>query len=149
MHRMRPSRVRHAAFAVLAVAGYRIQVDDFYQPASRALASVMVGLAFLAAGLVAWSRRPGNRLGPLMTVTAFALLARQLRYSHDPALFTAFFALGDLSYALVGHAVFAYPFGRIRGRAERVLVGAGYVTALVFPLAVLLCYDGRPALFQY
>src|SRR4051812_34499970 len=94
------TRVRHAAFAVLAMAGaalavvaYRIQVDDLYQPGARALASVAVGLAFLAAGLVAWSRRPDNRLGPLMTLTAFALLARQLSYSHDPALFTAFFAL--------------------------------------------------------
>src|SRR5687768_3465461 len=108
----RSDRLRHVAIAVVAVAGaalaveaYRGQVDDFFQPPGRALASVAVGAAFLAAGLVAWWRRPANRLGQLMTLTAFALLARQLRYSHDPVLFTTFFALGDLSYALVGHSV--------------------------------------------
>jgi signal transduction histidine kinase len=152
----RLSALRHAALAVLALAGgalavaaYRIQVGDFYQPASRALASVAVGLAFLAAGGVVWSRRPGNRLGPLMALTAFALLARQLRYSHDPVLFTVFFALGDLSYALVGHSVLAYPSGRLTDRFERAVVAIAYPVVLAFPLAVLLFYDATRPLIQF
>jgi len=152
----RLSRVRHAAFAVLAVAGaalavgaYRIQVDEFYQPAQRALASVAVGLAFLAAGIVSWSRRPGNRLGLLMTLAAFALLARQLRYSHDPALFTVFFALGDISYALVGHSVLAYPSGRLTDRFERATLAIAYPVVLAFPFAVLLFYDATRPLIQF
>ena len=52
----------------------------------------LLAWAFLAAGLVAWSRRPGNRLGPLMVASCFALLLRQLRYSHDALAFTVFFA---------------------------------------------------------
>jgi signal transduction histidine kinase len=133
---------------VLAVVAYRVQVDDLYSPGNRALASVAVGLAFLVAGLAAWSRRPANRLGPLMIAAAFALLLRQLRYSHDPILFTTFFALGDLGYALIGHSVFAYPSGRMTGRAERALVLAGYATVLVFPIATLLFYDAtEPLLF--
>jgi signal transduction histidine kinase len=133
---------------VLAVVAYRVQVDDLYSPENRAVATVAVGLAFLVAGLAAWSRRPANRLGPLMIITAFALLLRQLRYSHDPLLFTTFFALGDLAYALVGHSVFAYPSGRVTRPAERALVIAGYVTVLVFPIATLFFYDGtEPLLF--
>jgi signal transduction histidine kinase len=138
-----------AAGAALGVAAYRVQVDDLLSPENRAFATVAYGGAFLIAGIAAWARRPANRLGPLMVITAFALLARQFRYSHDPLLFTTFFAVGDLAYALVGHCVFAYPFGRIRGRAERALVVAGYAAALVFPLAVLFVYDGRSPLLQY
>jgi signal transduction histidine kinase len=137
------------AGGALGVVAYRVQVHDLYSPGNRAAATVTVGWAFLVAGIAAWARRPANRLGLLMVVAAFALLARQLRYSHDPLLFTVFFALGDIAYALVGHCVFAYPFGRIRGRAERVLVSVGYATALVFPLAALLVYSGRQPLLQY
>jgi signal transduction histidine kinase len=133
----------------LGVVAYRVQVHDLHSPGGRAAAQVAVGWAFLVAGLVAWARRPGNRLGPLMVATAFLLLARQLRYSTDPALFTIFFALGALGYAMVGHSVLAYPFGRVRGRFERGLVIAGYTTVVVLPLAVLLLYDGRSLLLQY
>ena len=113
---------------------------------TRALAIVAVAWAFLGAGLIAWARRPENRLGPLLTATGFALLARQLRYSHDPWAFTAFFALSELSYALAAHSVLAYPSGHVRGRAERALVRVGYASMLLFPLAVLLFYDASEPL---
>jgi signal transduction histidine kinase len=136
------------AALILGAIAYRIQVDDLFSPSNRALAIVAVAWAFFAAGLVAWSRRPDNRLGPLMLAAAFALLLRQLRYDHDPLVFTIFFVLGELSYALVGHAVLAYPTGRVTDRAERALVRAGYLAVLVFPLATLLFYDAsRPLLF--
>ena len=132
---------------VLGVIAYQAQIDNLgpYTTPGRSLAIVAVGWSFLVAGLVAWSRRPGNRIGPLMIAAAFALLLRQLRYSHDPLVFTVFFALGDLAYALVPHSVLAYPSGRVTDRAERALVRVGYATVLAFPLAVLLFYDAtRP-----
>jgi signal transduction histidine kinase len=144
-HTLIPAALAVAAIPV-GIAAYRIQVRDLYSPTDKAGAIVSVGWAFVLAGAVAWTRRPGNRVGPLMLAAGFALLARQLRYSHDALLFTVFFALGDLGYALVGHAVLAYPFGRARDRAERALVLAGYATALVFPVAVLLA-DSRTPLF--
>jgi signal transduction histidine kinase len=59
-----------------------------------------------------------------------------------------FFALGELSYALVAHSVLAYPSGRVAGRAERALVWIGYTAMLVFPLAILLVWDSsRPLRF--
>jgi signal transduction histidine kinase len=136
------------AALLLGVTAYRVQVDDLFSPSDRALAIVAVAWAFVVAGLVAWSRRPANRLGPLMLAAGLALLLRQLRYDHDPLVFTVFFLLGDLSYALVGHSVLAYPTGRVVDRAERALVKAGYVAVLVFPLGVLLFYDAsRQLLF--
>jgi hypothetical protein len=72
-----------AAGAALGVLAYQAQVDSLgpFTSSARASAIVAVGWSFLLAGLVAWSRRPGNRLGPLMLVTGFALLLRQLRYN--------------------------------------------------------------------
>src|SRR5579872_1476554 len=79
-----------AAGGVLATAAYRVQVHDLHSPVDHAVATVVVGLAFLAAGLVAWLRRPANHVGPLLAAAGVALLARQLRYSSEAALFTVF-----------------------------------------------------------
>jgi signal transduction histidine kinase len=116
---------------------------------ARSWAIVIGAWLFLLAGLVAWTRRPGNRLGPLMAAAGIALLLRQLRYSHDTFLFTAFFVVGELSYWLVAQAVFAYPSGRITDRAERALIKVGYTVTLLFSVAVLLVYDGTERLRFY
>ncbi len=137
-----------AAGVALGVVAYQVQVDElgpFTSPA-RAAAIVAVAWAFLLAGLAAWSRRPGNRMGPLLYAAGFALLLRQLRYSHDAALFTMFFLVSEVSYALVAHSVLAYPSGRVTDRLERLLVQVGYAATLLFPLAVLLFYDGSERL---
>ncbi len=129
----------------LGVLAYQVQVDnlpDGFTTTARALASVGTAWAFLLAGLVAWSRRPGNRLGPLMLAAGFALLARQLRYSHDELVFTVFFLVGEVAYVLVAHVALAYPTGRVTDRLERVFLAVAYTVAVAFPLAVLLFYDG-------
>jgi signal transduction histidine kinase len=137
-----------AAGIALGVVAYQVQIDNLGQQTSstHALAIVGVAWAFLGAGLIAWARRPENRLGPLLTAAGFVLLTRQFRYSHDPRAFTVFFAFSELSYALVAHSVLAYPSGRVRGRAERALVKVGYASVLLLPLAVLLFYDGSERL---
>jgi signal transduction histidine kinase len=139
------------AGAALGVAAYQVQVRDLLAPHEQghALATVAVGWAFLLAGLIAWRQRPGNRLGLLMLAAAFALLMRQLRYSHEAVLFTVFFALGDLGFALVGQTILAYPSGRIAGRFERNLVKAGYATVLVLPFAVLLFHAANQSLLFF
>lgn len=136
---------------VLGVLAYQVQIDNLgpYTTPARSLAIVAVGWSFLLAGLVAWSRRPGNSVGALMIAAGFALLVRQLRYSHDPLVFTVFFALGNLGYGLVAHSVLAYPSGRVADRYERALVKVGYAVVFGFPLAMLLFYDGAWALNEF
>jgi hypothetical protein len=131
-----------AAAVGLSFAAYRVQVQAHSRHAWAA-AQVTVASAFVVAGLVAWLRRPTNRLGPLMLATGVAYLARQLRYSQDALLFTVFFLLGDLAFALAGHSILAYPSGRVHGRAPRLLVKAGYTAVLAFPFAVLLLHRRR------
>ena len=129
---------------VLGVIAYRQQLDGILgNTPVRSLGTLAYAWAFIAAGLVAWSRRAGHRLGPLLVVVGFAMLLRQLRYSFDPLTFTVFYALGDVPYALFTHAVLAYPTGRVTDRLERAYLLVAYPVVVVFPLAILLFYEQR------
>jgi DNA-binding NarL/FixJ family response regulator len=91
---------------------------------------VAVGASFLAAGLVAWRRRPENRTGLLMVASGLAWFGRDLaRWDAGvPA------HIGELSLnvflALIAHQVVVFPYGVVRSRLERVLVASAYVLAL-------------------
>jgi signal transduction histidine kinase len=135
------------AGAALGIGAYYAQINALNSP--HAAAQVAVGWAYLVAGLIAWDRRPANRMGRLMALTGFALLARQVQYSNNAFLFTVCFILGDVGYALVGHSALAYPTGRVKDRAERALVIAGYTTVLVFPALAALFYGGTSPLLYF
>jgi signal transduction histidine kinase len=144
---MKALRIALAVAAlVLGYLAYQAQVDNILgNTPIRSLGTLAYAWAFVAAGLVAWSRRAGHPLGPLMVVVGFAMLLRQFRYSFDPLTFTIFYGLGDLPYALFTHAVLTYPTGRVTDRLERVYLGLVYPVVVAFPLAILLLYDGsRP-----
>ena len=135
------------AGVVLGVLAYKVQMDNLHGTTTmRSLGSVIAGWSFLTAGLIAWVRRPSNRLGPLMVAVCFALLARQFRYSHDALVFTVCFLVGELGYALYSHVALAYPTGHVTDRIERAFVKVLYVVAVAFPLAILLFYDSSERL---
>jgi signal transduction histidine kinase len=50
---------------------------------------------------------------------------------------------------MAGHVALAYPTGRLRDRYELWLVRVGYTATLVFPLLILLFYDGTRRLHQF
>jgi signal transduction histidine kinase len=139
-----------AAGFVLGILGYGALVDHAQQPPAEAAAHIAVAWIFLVAGLIAWTRRPQNRIGPLLTAAGFALLVRRLQYSESSAVFTAAYSLGELSNVFIAHAVLAYPSGRLQSKLEGILVRAGYILALAFPVATLLFYDPSrtPCLFH-
>jgi signal transduction histidine kinase len=133
----------------LGIAAYHVQVHDLGSSPAHAATSVVVSWSFLVAGLVAWARRPDNRIGPLLLAAGLALLLRQLRYSDDALIFTVFFLIGDLGYVIVAHSVLAYPSGRLTGRVETRLVKAGYIVAGLFPLLILALHDKDGRLRQF
>ena len=135
------------AGAALGIGAYHAQTNALNSP--HAAAQVAIGWAYLVAGLIAWDRRPGNRMGRLMVLAGFAVLARQLRYSDSAFLFTVCFILGDVGYALIGHSALAYPTGRVKDRAERALVVAGYATVLTLPLLAAFFYGGTSPLIGF
>ena len=49
-----------------------VHTEELAHPALRAALWGWIVLSYIFAGLVAWSRRPGSRLGPLMVCAGFA-----------------------------------------------------------------------------
>jgi signal transduction histidine kinase len=88
------------------------------------LLEVLVGWSFVACGMFLWSRRPANRLGPMMTIVGFLwLLGRTMQLIPNAVIYPAGLWLTDL-WAL-GFAVFllAFPTGRLTSRAESGILG--------------------------
>ena len=125
-----------AAGIVLGVLAYQVQIDSLgrFTTPGRSLAIVAVGWSFLLAGLIAWSRRSGNRLGPLMIAAGLALLFAPAPVQPRPVplhgLLRARATSGTRSSR---HSVLAYPSGSIADRYERALVKVGYATVLRVP----------------
>ena len=81
-----------------------------------------MGLAFVGCGAIAWRR--SSAVGALMAATGFAWFLGSLVGA------LVFLHRGPLVHLLLG-----YPRGRLESRLQRAVVGAGYVDALLYPLA--------------
>ena len=102
-------------------------------------ASLLVGWAFIASGLVAWSRRPENRLGPLMVGVGFYTLVADLAFLAPwPIVFTLGIVLGDAWVVLFVLFLLCFPDGRLVSRLDRLIVGAFFVTMVPIELVWLL-----------
>ncbi len=100
-----------------------------------AAASVMDGVAvaaFSVTGLIAWHRRPHNRMGRLLVFVAVALLLSGMDDDSIPTLQTIGLALQSLPLAMLLHLLVAFPSGRVIGTAARATVIAAYIVALAF-----------------
>lgn len=116
--------------------------EGLSDPGVRAALSIWVFLPFILAGLIAWSRRPDSRLGPLMIVAGFATFLVMLGWSDADLLFTTGVALDLVPPVLFLHVFLAYPSGHLRSRVERWLVATGYAVALV-PTVVRMALGGN------
>jgi signal transduction histidine kinase len=101
-----------------------------------------VGWAFIAAGLVAWARRPDNRTGPLMAAVGFTWFIGNFQNSSAPVLVSLGTAFESASSGALAHLILAYPQGRL-GRPERVAVAVIYAFILVSGITIALTYDRR------
>jgi signal transduction histidine kinase len=89
--------------------------------------ALAIGWSFVGSGVVAWSRRPGNRTGPLLVLVGFLWLVGRLEFAADPTLETVGAWVRPLHIAVFAHLVLAFPTGRIESRAARLLAVAAYV----------------------
>jgi signal transduction histidine kinase len=94
-----------------------------------------VGWTLIGCGLIAWSRRPQSRIGPLMALTGFAWFLGTFAYSDIGAVAMLGSALLTLHRGPLFHAIVGYPSGRISSRLGTVVVTSGYVYAAIVPLA--------------
>jgi signal transduction histidine kinase len=91
----------------------------------------VVAWVYLAAGAVAWLRRPSNRLGAIMIGGALAWIGAGLTNAPVPSLETAGMVLATVPLAVVLHLLLAFPSGRLRDTVTRAVVLAAYPVALV------------------
>ncbi len=89
-----------------------------------------ISIPYIAAGLIAWARRPASRLGPLMVVGGFATGLLCLQFAENEVLRTVGDLFDILAAAIFLHVTLAFPSGRLRSRAEVALVAATYVAAV-------------------
>jgi signal transduction histidine kinase len=112
--------------------------DQLTAPGVQGALMAWITLSYVFAGLVAWSRRPHNRLGPLMIGAGFGVFLSSLS-SADLALPYTIGITFDLAAAVLFlHVFLVFPGGRLNSTFERVLLGAGYFTAFGLQLVGML-----------
>ena len=129
--------------ALLAAAGSVALIltsDRPWSPSTIAL-EVLVGLAFVASGLVARLRRPENRTGLLMIFVGLGWFGGALQAANASLPYTVGYAGGALVAAIFIHLVLAFPSGRLTTPAERRVTAAMYAVALLLEPVWLLFDD--------
>ncbi|MDQ6879276.1 MAG: histidine kinase [Candidatus Dormibacteraeota bacterium] len=104
-----------------------------------------VGVSFIGTGIIAWFRRPDNRIGRLLLATGFAWLLGHvaLAYVKSPATYTLRWLLSSVYLAILVQILFAFPSGRLSSRRMRFLCLAAYGDAILGSLATLMFLDTR------
>ena len=104
--------------------------DQLSAPEVQGALMAWITLSYVITGLVAWWRRPHNRLGPLMIAAGFGVFLSSLASANRALPYTIGIAFDLVAAVLFLHVFLAFPSGRLEGRVERALVGIGYFTAL-------------------
>jgi signal transduction histidine kinase len=107
---------------------------------------VWLTTAYSVSGLVAWRCRPDTLLGPLMVLTGGSSLLSALSWSGTGPAHTVGQLFDLLPLVLIVQVFVTFPSGRIRGRAEKLLLFTGYGAALGGQLVVMLLGGLRPHL---
>jgi signal transduction histidine kinase len=103
------------------------------------IAVPVIGMLWIATGLLAWLRRPDNRTGALMALAGFLWLLNTLTELWDaPGAVFVGYLVGPLYLVAVAHLALAYPGGTLPSRSVRWLVAGLYLTATIGQLPGLL-----------
>ena len=141
------SRIRIGLALAALAAGFVVAfvaARDGGQSTLEAVLGVGIGFSFVGSGLVAWSRRPDNRIGRVMVLAGFMRLGAEFCASPDLSLYPVGHLLHDGFWIGVAYVVLAFPSGRLEDAlSRRLMTGA----TLVLPLQLawlLVGGDGTP-----
>jgi signal transduction histidine kinase len=133
--------------SLAAVAPYvslrEVPISDYAPESPETVAAhVAIGMSFILVGLLAWSRRPANRVGVLMTAVGLAFFVTDLGWIDTPATFIFADEWRGIAYALLFHLLLAFPSGCLESKLDRIYVGAFYAYVLVLrPFPSTAFYD--------
>jgi signal transduction histidine kinase len=86
------------------------------------LADLIVGTSAVA---VYWlARRPGNRVGVILLILATTYVGIALQGASSPLFHSIGVLFDPVVFVLAYYAVFAFPYGRLVGALERLLIGS-------------------------
>jgi signal transduction histidine kinase len=117
--------------------GLALTSDHVPEPGLQAALLDWITLPFILGGLVAWSRRPDSRFGPLLVAAGFAMFVSSLQWANAPLPYTTGLVFDLLPAALFVHVFLAFPSGRLERRAERLVVATAYAAAVGLQLVKL------------
>ncbi len=129
-----PQVLRVIAAAGVAAAGASVVLaltsDHVSEPVIQSTLIDWITLPYILSGVIAWWRRPENRLGPLMVAAGFATFLSTLQWTSSDVPFTVGQTLDLVPVALFLHVFLAFPSGRLERRFDRWLVAATYAMAI-------------------
>jgi hypothetical protein len=99
--------------------GFALSRNQLAEPGLQAALVNLITLPYVVAGVLAWSRRPDSRFGPLMVAAGFAMFLSCLQWSSASVPYTIGLAFDLLPAALFLHLFLAFPSGRLKLRLER------------------------------
>src|SRR5918992_2487333 len=135
------SGLRRALIA-LAVAGFALGLaalalvttsEGEADSAAWIVLALTLGWGFAGAGILAWWRRPENRIGPLMTLVGFLWFLGALSSADTAWAYTLGVLLGTLWIGALVHMLVAFPTGRVEPGLERGLVVLGWSGSVALP----------------
>lgn len=123
-----------AAMGVLIVVDCVLLTDNAEVPYVYLVGFTVVGAVYLVAGVVAWRRRPGNRMGFLLCAGGLVYLLASLANVQVRGLIAVGQLVATVPLALIVHLLLAFPSGRLRSRTARTTVLVGYLVCTVVQL---------------
>jgi signal transduction histidine kinase len=106
------------------------------------LAFPAMTVVYLAAGVLAWWRRPGAWMGPLLMVGAMAVLVAGLGNTDVVPLALAGRLAATWILAVIVHLLLAFPSGRLGNGLLRVVVAGAYVNSVALQAPQVLWAEG-------
>ena len=112
--------------------------DTEADKAWNAVLTVWTGWSYIAAGVVAWSRRPDYRIGQWMIATGFLWLLSALAAGNAAGFFTVGNEVDTLAKAAFVNVLLGFPDGRLHRWPERTVATITWLDVTVAQLAVLM-----------
>jgi hypothetical protein len=127
-----PGRLAFVGLGLLFGAGAEWLRIQSGWPASWVVGDAIPGVLFFVAGFLAWGRRPGNPIGPLMIAAGFAWFVGTYGASRNPVIDRLGVGFQGWYDFLIAALILMYPTGRLVGLAPRVvLVAFGILIAIL------------------
>jgi signal transduction histidine kinase len=120
--------------AALLFARSDTQVDKAW----NAVLTIWTGWSYIAAGVIAWRRRPEYRIGPWMIATGFLWLLSAVVAGNTAGFFTVGNEVDTLAKAAFVNVLLGFPDGRLHRWPERAVAAITWLDVTVVQLAVLM-----------